>query len=146
LSARDPRDVIITFAKAVCAPTPEAEAGGAEIEKARQAWSKKLHMTDADWGDAVAYAKSDYRNERFEYSTKDLAAFTPIDQWKALSDAFSRPGGNAPFHDPSYIADALESRLSAVGRFAYIEACLGLGSQSVTSIPHVTWPLCQGDT
>jgi hypothetical protein len=145
LSARDPRDVIITFAKAVCAATPEAEAGAAEIEKARQAWSKKLNMTDADWADAVAYAKADYRNERFELSTKDLAAFTPIDQWKALSDGFPRPGGNLPFRDPFYIADALDPRLSEVGRFAYIEACLSLGAQSVTSIPSVTWALCQGD-
>jgi hypothetical protein len=145
LSARDPRDVIITFAKAVCAPTPEAEAGAGEIEKARQAWSKKLHMNEADWADAVAYAKSDYRNERFEYSTKDLAAFTPIDQWKAISDGFSRPGGNPAFRDLFYIADALEPRFSEVGRFAYIQECLGLGSQSVTSIPSVTWALCQGD-
>jgi hypothetical protein len=145
LSAKDPRDVVITFAKASCAPTPEAEAGRAEIEKARQAWSKKLGMTEDDWADAVAYAKSDYRSEKFEYSTKDLAAFTPIDQYKALTDGFPRPGGNAPFREPFYLADALESRLSEVGRFAFIQECLNLGSQSVTSIPSVTWGLCQAD-
>ncbi len=59
LSAKDPRDVVIAFAKATCAPTPEAEAGRAEIDKARQAWSKRLSMTEDDWADAVAYAKSD---------------------------------------------------------------------------------------
>lgn len=145
LSARDPRDVIITFAKATCAPTPEAEAGRAEIEKARQAWSKKLQMTEADWADAVAYAKSDYRSERLEYSTKNLAAFTPIDQYKAFVDGFSRPGGNPAFNDPFYIADAFEHRLTEVGRFGYIQACLDLGGRSVTTIPSVTWALCQGD-
>lgn len=145
LSAKDPRDVIIAFARATCAPTPEAEAGRAEIEKVRQAWSKKLNMTEADWADAVAFAKSDYRNERFEFSTKDLAGFTAIDQWKALTDGFARPGGNPPFRDPFYIADALDRNLSEVGRFAYIEACLSLASQSVTTIPSVTWALCQGD-
>jgi hypothetical protein len=145
LSARDPRDVIITFAKAVCAPSPEAEAGRAEIEKARQAWSKKLGMIEDDWADAVAYAKVDYRNEKIEYSTKDLAAFTPIDQYKALTDGFSRPGGNPAFRDPFYLADAFDSRLSEVGRFAFIMECLNLGSQSVTSIPSVTWGLCQVD-
>ena len=145
LSAKDPRDVIIAFAKASCAPTPEAEAGRAEIEKARQAWSKKLTMTEDDWADAVAYAKSDYRSERFEFSTKDIAAFTPIDQFKALTDGFPRPGGNLPFDDPFYIADALDNHLSEVGRYAFIEACLKLGARSVTSIPSVTWAVCQGD-
>jgi hypothetical protein len=145
LSARDPRDVIITFAKAVCAPTPEAEAGRAEIEKARQAWSKKLNMTEADWADAVAYAKSDYRSEKLEYSTKDLAAFTPLDQYKAFTDGFSRPGGNPPFREPFYTADMFEGRLSEVGRYAFIMECLNLAGQSVTSIPSVTLALCQVD-
>ncbi len=145
LSARDPREVIITFAKAICAPTPEAQAGAAEIEKARQAWSKKLRMVDADWADAVAYAKSDYRSEKLTYSTKDLAAFTPLDQYKALTDGFERPNGNGPFEDPFYIADALDSRLSEAGRYGFIEACLKLGDRSVTSIPSVTWALCQVD-
>src|SRR6185436_10493235 len=124
---------------------PEAEAGRAEIEKARQAWSKKLGMNEDDWADAVAYAKSDYRSEKIEYSTKDLAAFTPIDQYKALTDGFSRRGGNLPFRDPFYLADAFEGRLSEVGRFAFIMECLNLGSQSVTSVPSVTWGLCQVD-
>jgi hypothetical protein len=145
LSSKDPRQVIITFAKATCAPTPEAETGSAEIGRARQAWSKKLNMTEADWADAVAYAKSDYRSERFEYSTKDLAAFTPIDQFKAFLDGFSRTGGNAAFDDPFYIADAFDSRLSEVGRYGFIMECLELGGRSVTSIPSVTWALCQVD-
>lgn len=145
LSAKDPRDVVIAFAKATCAPTPEAEAGRAEIEKVRLAWSKKLGMTEADWADAVAYAKSDYRSEKIEFSTKDLAAFTPLDQFKAITDGFQRPGGNPPFRDPFYLADALDSRLSEVGRLGFILECLDLGSQSVTSIPSVTWALCQVD-
>jgi hypothetical protein len=145
LSAKDPREVIITFAKATCAPTPEAEAGRAEIEKARQAWSKKLNMTEADWADAVAYAMADYRNEKLEFSTKDLAAFTALDQYKAFVDGFRRSGGNPPFRDPFYTADAFEGRLTEVGRFGYILECLDLGSQSVTTIPSVTWALCQGD-
>jgi hypothetical protein len=145
LSAREPRDVIITFAKASCAPTPEADAGRAEIEKARQAWSKKLNMIEADWADSVAYAKSDTRSQKIEYSTKDLAAFTPIDQYKALTDGFPQPNGNAPFQDPFYIADVLESQLSEVGRLGFIEECLRIGDASVTSIPSVTWALCQID-
>ena len=145
LSAKDPRDVVITFARATCAPTAEADAARAEIDKARQAWSKKLGMTDDDWADAVAYAKSDYRSEKLEFSTKDLAAFTPLDQYKALTDGFPRPGGNPPFREPFYLADALDSRLSEVGRLAFILECLNLGSQSVTSIPSVTWGLCQVD-
>jgi hypothetical protein len=145
LSGRDPSDVIITFAKASCAPTPEARAGAAEIEKARQAWSKKLHMIDADWADAVAYAKVDGRADKLTYSTKDLAAFTPLDQYKALTDGFDRSGGNGPFTEPFYIADALESRLSEAGRYGFIEECLKLGDRSVTSIPSVTWALCQVD-
>jgi len=145
LSATDPREVVIAFAKATCTPTPEAEAGRAEIEKARQAWTKKLRMTEDDWADAVVYANSDYRSEKLEFSTKDLAAFTPLDQYKALTDGFPRPGGNPPFREPFYLADAFEGRLSEVGRFAFIMECLSLGSQSVSSIPSVTWALCQVD-
>lgn len=145
LSARDPGEVVMTFAKATCAPTPEADASRGEIEKSRQAWSKKLGMTDADWADAVAYAKVDGRLGKLDYSTKDLAAFTPLDEYKALTDGFPRPNGNGPFEDPFYIADALDSHLSEVGRYAFIDACLRLGERSVTTIPSVTWALCQVD-
>jgi hypothetical protein len=54
-------------------------------------------MTEDDWADAVAYAKSDYRSERLELSTKDIAKFTPI----TLDDMNARveypPFGSRPY-------------------------------------------------
>jgi hypothetical protein len=142
-----PDDLMLALAHATCAPTAEAEANRASIDQARAAWGKRMGMTEADWADMVAFADANGgRNTKVEYSTKDFAQFTPIDQYKAIVDGFEQGGGNGSLEDPIYNADALEGRLSEVGRFAWIRECLK-AETSVTSKapPAATWALCQAD-
>src|SRR5437879_4032367 len=61
LSSKDPREVIKTFVAAECAPSADTEMHRGEIEAARQAWSKRLGMVEADWADAVAYVNHSAR-------------------------------------------------------------------------------------
>ncbi len=149
LSSSDPRRVVEAFALASCAPSAEVEARRADIDKGRAAWGKRLGMNDADWGDVVAWIKDGDggRDVKLEYSTKEVTKFTPIDQYKAITDGFSA-GGNAggSFRDVNYVADALDMDLSQVARFAYLQACLG-ATTSVTSSapPAADWAMCQGD-
>ena len=70
LSATEPGEVISTLAMATCKPTPEASAAAAQIEASRQAWGKKLMMTDADWADAVAYANVNGRAGDLDVTVK----------------------------------------------------------------------------
>src|SRR5687767_10096662 len=99
LSSKDVGDrIITTFVGAACKPDAEVEANRADIEKARAAWGKKLGMNDADWVDAVAWANVGARPSsmgRDDVSTKDLAAFTPVDQYVAITEGFSFNG--SPF-------------------------------------------------
>src|SRR5688572_1215983 len=85
LSSPDAEKAVVTFAHAACAPTAEAKARLADIEKTRAAWGKRLGMTDADWADVIAWiATGEGRNIKPERSTKDLTQYTPIDQYLAF--------------------------------------------------------------
>ena len=142
LSSRDPGEVVIAFARAVCKPTDEAAARRGEIDRARQAWGKTLGMTEDDWADAVAYANVGGRPAGPELSTKDLATFTPIDQYRAIDQGFSRNG--TPFDDAIYLADAMEPALTEVGRLAYLEHCVRSPSLAIED-DAVGFAICQGD-
>lgn len=147
LSSTDPEVLIVAFAHAMCAPSAEAEVHRAEIDKSRAAWGKRLGMVEGDWADVIAWINArEGRDVRLEYSTKEVARFTPIDQYKAIVDGFSLSGGNGSYADPIYVADALGEGLSEVGRYGYLLRCLG-ASTSVTSStpPAATWAVCQGD-
>lgn len=122
LSSKDPREVVKTFVSAACAPTSESEAQRAEIDAARQAWSKRLGMTDADWADAVPYAGT--RDDFFvttDISVKSLAQATPIDQYAVIAKV-SEPGSEI---DALYATDMFEPNLSEAGRLGFITgSCL----------------------
>ncbi|MBE7450607.1 MAG: hypothetical protein HS111_17420 [Kofleriaceae bacterium] len=147
LAAKEPQRVVAALAHASCAPDPRAAANRAEVDRSRAAWGQRLGMTEADWGDVIAWIDAgEGRDVKLELSTRELARFTPIDQYIAIAEGFPRPGGDAPFVDPIYVADALEPALGEVGRYAYLGACLK-ATTSVTSSapPAATWALCQGD-
>lgn len=139
LSSEDVNNVFDTFVRATCTPTPEADASRAQIEKARQAWTKKLNMIEADWADAVAYTmygKTEYHQDKpIIQSTNDFAALTPLDQYVVIAEGFNGTDDVA-----SYLADAMEPQLSEVGRYAFIQRCLGARSSE-----EVVWAMCQGD-
>lgn len=139
LSSSDATEVVVELAHATCAPTAETEASRAQIDKARQAWGQKLGLGDTDWADVIAWVNAGSgRSVKLDFSTRDVAQFTPIDQYKAISDGFPRPGGNGNYRDAIYVTDALETALSQTGRYAYVKQCLAAEAAA-------TWALCQED-
>ncbi|CAN5905101.1 hypothetical protein BH11MYX2_BH11MYX2_04210 [soil metagenome] len=135
LSSQDIRDVVSTLVMATCKPTGEASAAAAQIETARQAWGKKMFMSDADWADAVAYVNEGGRPNDLELSVKDLTLMTPVDQYFILSESAR---GNS--HDTTdYYTDMFEPNLTEVGRFAFVDACLDYSPSPVD------YAQCQGD-
>lgn len=144
LSSKDPSEVIVALAHATCAPTDESRAQQKEIDQSRAAWGKRLGMTDADWADVVDYvATNEGRDIHVEFSTKDATRFTPLDQYKALTDGFPMPGGNLPFKDPLYVTDMFDGNLSEVARYAYVDTCLR--AEGSGQPPVATWAICQAD-
>jgi hypothetical protein len=141
LKRTEPDDVVRAIAKTRCSTSPEVAQNHAKIDAARQAWGKKLGMTEADWADAVAFVDNrDGNYPKVEYSTKNLAQMTPMDQWRAIRDGLQVDGKQ--YADPLYAADALQGQLTEVGRLALLEWCL---QQEVehSSIGH--WAICQAD-
>ena len=64
------------------------------------------------------------------------SSFGPFDQYAAIS----RGLGDNLSNDKHYVADAFGSKLSEMGRLAYIEACL-----VTTDAKIVRWAMCAGD-
>jgi hypothetical protein len=152
LSSPDPVRSLEAYLQATCAPSPQVEANRAQIEASRQAWSKKLFLTEADWADVVAFFAqqgADRYSDRVVlhgYDSVDAAdarsrpwsAFDPIDQWAMIASGFGASGDLAL--DPHYFADALGPKLSELGRAAYVKRCIGASDNQP-----VTWAMCQGD-
>lgn len=148
LSSKDVREVVKTFVAAECAPSAEVEDHRGEIEAARQAWSKRLGMTEADWADAVAYART--RDDFFvtaDVSVKALAHATPIDQYAVIAKASE----SSSEIDALYAADMFEPNLSEAGRLAFVQAaCLHRGDPAPVDAFGMTgteaiWAICQAD-
>jgi hypothetical protein len=148
LSSKNPREVVKTFVTAACAPSAESEAQRGEIEAARQAWSKRLGMTEADWADAVPYAAT--RDDFFvtaDVSVKSLAQATPIDQYAVIAKAAE----SSSEIDALYAADMFEPNLSEAGRLAFVQAaCLRRAEPTPVDAYGMTgteamWAICQPD-
>ena len=150
LADSDPQKVIIAFAHAACAPTPEVDAHKAEIEQNRAAWGKRLGMVEADWGDVIAFVAENQGSarSRVSYSTKDLTQFTPVDQYKAIAEGFqvTVDGNASEYRAPRYVADVFDTHLTEVGRYAYISGCMNeRGGATGNQPPGAAWAVCQGD-
>jgi hypothetical protein len=147
LSSQDAGEVIKTFVAAECSPTAEIEDRRAEVEAARQAWSKRLGMTEADWADAVAYAGVQDYSIRAELSAKTLAAATPIDQYAVIAKASESVQGMGEL----YAADMFEPNLSETGRLGFLQvACFHHGQAAPVDANGMTgteviWAICQTD-
>ena len=136
----DPRWVIPALAEASCAPDQDHQRQQSEIAAVRARWSQKLEMTDADWAEAVGYAMMGrYADElRFKNAKKAWSAFDAIDQYLALTDNYA-PSGDIS-HDKNYFADALGTKLTALGRAGYVQSCVRSEDQHV-----VQWAMCAPD-
>lgn len=154
LSSTDPVEALEAYVGATCAPTPEANANRAQIEAGRQAWSKKLGLTEPDWADVVdllALGQSDRSNGRVvlrgfdagdgEALRRPWSGYDALDQWAMIAHGFGPSGDLALDHH--YLADALGARLTEVGRAAYVSRCVE-GHDGREAKP-VEWAMCQGD-
>src|SRR5262245_24770047 len=151
LSSTDVKEVLQTFVSAACVFSPEVDAHRGEIEAARQAWTKRLGMVEADWADVVAYSVTrDDSTIRVAPSSDVLAAAAPIDQY-AIITKISEGDSNNARPDTMYAADMFESNLSQLGRFAFLTTtCFDQGrSPAVDSDgmlgTEVSWAICQAD-
>ncbi|HET9622898.1 MAG TPA: hypothetical protein VFP84_16105 [Kofleriaceae bacterium] len=142
--SRDPGQAVEEIAKALCSTSGEVAAKRGELEAARAAWSKKLGMQDGDWADAAAFAADAGRAGKQELSAKGLAALTPIDQYIAIDVGFKDGNGYA-ISDPLYLTDALESRLTEVGRLSWLRQCVKNDSVARADGDVVKWAICQAD-
>lgn len=128
----EPHRALYTLVAATCNPDRDARAQARQIEATRQAWSKKLRLTEADWKAVAEFATAPLQsriNGAISRTKEKLAysAYSPLDQYETLMRA----------QDPTYLADVFGARISQAGRLAYITRCLG-------SVP-LAWAMCQAD-
>ncbi len=144
LESDDARDAIKSIVGVAC-------YGNGDVPAVRTRWSKRLGMVEADWADAAAWASQDQGDRMQNVIYIDLqgqklgigeslkrawSSFGPFDQYAAISRGLGDNLGN----DKHYVADAFGSKLSEIGRLAYIEACL-----ATTDAQVVRWAMCDGD-
>jgi hypothetical protein len=125
----------------------------AEIVAARDKWSKRLDLTEADWADVAAYAtlgQGERMNGEVRINTmgqemgighslkRAWSSFDAIDQW-AMINAGTGASGDLSL-DKNYLADALGAKLTETGRLAYIRYCVKYEEKQP-----VQWAMCQGD-
>jgi len=142
--AKDPDQVLIALAKGACSSSPDANGNRSQIEAARAAWGDKLGMKESDWADVVAFAQTGERTIlEFQLSTKLLGDSSPIDQYQQIKDGDKSDA----FADEVYLADALEPKLTEVGRLAVVGYCLYDNFSTYGEGPGnaVRWGMCQTD-
>lgn len=149
----DARNALKDLVGASCKPDGEQREHMKEIVAARDKWSKRLELTEADWSDVAAYAtlgQGDRMNGEVRINTmgqemgigvslkRAWSSFDALDQW-AMINADAGASGDLSL-DKNYLADALGGRLTETGRLAYIRRCI----RSEDKRP-VQWAMCQGD-
>jgi hypothetical protein len=133
----DPTWAIYDIVAWMCHPDTEATQMMPKLEEARQSWSKRLFMTDDEWTDAATWAS--YRQSERSNSVMYLegkpawSSLDGIDQYILLQNIIGKD------YDANYIADALDGKLTEVGRFGFSRWCLGHNNKEVQ------WAMCQPD-
>ncbi len=109
-----------------------------ELESAKKKWSAKLDMQEQDWADAAEWASMDQgsrMNTDLKHDKKRAwSSLTPGQQFALIDYDFNEDG-------PAYAADALGSKLSEIGRYAYIKSCLKAQDDKAPAV----WAMCQPD-
>jgi hypothetical protein len=149
--AEDPRNALKDLVGKVCKPDAESTAHQAELDAAREKWSKRLALTEADWSDVAEYAtlgQGSRMNGNVRLNTGDQemgigdtlkrawSAFDALDQYVMIGADSGASNDLALDHD--YLVDALGSHLTEAGRLAYVQKCINSSSA-------VKWAMCQGD-
>jgi hypothetical protein len=121
----DAADALYTLVAAFCAPDADATAQARELAATRKRWSKRLHMTEADWVDAAAWAVTHHSDRNPSIYPPEKTAWSkygPIDQWAGVLR--STMGDSSQTSDPAYVADAFGAGLTEAGRLGYIMVCI----------------------
>jgi hypothetical protein len=142
----EPRNALRDIVGRMCKPDSDAEDHMDELEAARKKWTARLELTEADWADVAVYATLG-QGERMSGSIrladdsdatrkKPWSSFDPIDQYVWITTPMGASG--ALSLDTNYLVDAFGSRLSEIGRLAYVGRC-------IRSKMPVEWAMCQED-
>ena len=121
----DAADALYTLVAAFCAPDADATAQARELAATRKRWSKRLHMTEADWADAAAWAVTHHSDRNPSIYPPEKTAWSkygPIDQWAGVLRLTM--GDSSQTSDPAYVADAFGAELTEAGRLGYIMVCI----------------------
>src|SRR5262249_55589665 len=125
----DPRNALKDLVGRICKPDDESKEHMQELEAARQKWSARLDLTEADWADVADYAtlgQGERMNGQVRVNTngqeigigetlkRPWTGFDAIDQFAMLSAEAGASGDLAL--DFNYLADSLGARLTETGR------------------------------
>jgi hypothetical protein len=131
----DPRTALPQIIGGICNPSDDVKARAKELEAVRAKWSQRLDLTESDWADIADWALEP-QGHRVQLGLKAekqaLSAMDAVDQYATITATKYNAG------DALYLIDALSTRPTEAGRFAYIQLCLA-------SARPVEWALCQAD-
>ena len=136
----DPEAALASLVGATCYADADIASYAKQIEATRQAWSKKLGFTEADWVEINEWAhwpRWARSNDSYSLTAKDapMSKYSPLDQFSVLS----RDTGQV---DVAYVADALGAKLSHVGRLGFVRTCMSRGKQDDAP---VMYAMCAAD-
>lgn len=138
-SETSPFQALRSLVAASCYPDDDLAGLEKQVTATRAAWSKKLGLTEADWGEVNdwAHLPNHLRPDKIEYKDRQKAwsAMTPLDQlgvmqWADIGDV-----------DIAYVADAFGAKLSQLGKLGYVADCIA----SNKTDPTVEYAMCATD-
>jgi hypothetical protein len=132
-------DALKNIAEAECSPPVDAKYH-AQLEAARARFSKRLHMTEADWADVPEFLTNfngDFPATPPKLAIGDRGPFAQFLSFTALLNP-KAGGGNETNEDHfDFLADEYGDRLTQAGRLGYLMDCY----ERMGSVP-TTWALC----
>lgn len=140
----DAMDAAEAIVKETCFPSKEGEQRAREVAKAKEGWSRKLGIGDAEWGEVGVWAsgepsdKRDFKGMHLPWGTK--VAWSPLDPVEQLAAVLNGTGDGNNTAQSIYFTDALGAKLSETGRLGYILSCIGK-----TTNAEVEWAMCAPD-
>ncbi len=124
----DANAALINLVAASCYAEEDLAPYAKQIPAARAAWSKKLGLSEAEWVEVnewVHLPREIRGQNTFDETDRKAAwsAYTPLDQYAALFRTEIGPV------DGAYLADALGSKLTQLGRLGYVQRCFSRMNQ-----------------
>jgi len=91
-----------------------------KLTAARERWSKRLELSDAEWKDVAAYTTHRGGSPSdAEIQKRGVESLTPLEQFDLIANADGRKAGGE-----AWMTDILGSHLSETGRLAFLERCI----------------------